>query len=797
METAWINGFLGSLIMCQTDNNIENIQLRVQGRVQGVGFRPFIFHLANQFSLSGSVCNTHSGLEIKLRGRKQALERFKHALSSNVPSTANITKIEYQSINHLTLPDDFRILDSNENIDSAPEVTPDLAICSSCIKELFSPNSRRFLHPFITCTQCGPRYSIISSLPYDRAHTSMSKFEMCNTCSDEYKIPNNKRFHSQTNACHQCGPSLSLFDNKGVLIEREDELELIDVCSQAIKDGKILALKSIGGFNLICDAKNTESIQRLRKLKARPDKPLAIMALNTASLEPLVHLDNLSQTQLQSASSPIVLLPTRQNNNDHIAPGLNTLGCILPYTALHYLLFHALLDRPEGINWLSEKQDIQLIVTSANLPGDPIIFENEICFEQASDMADYILSHNRDITAPTDDSVIQTGAPSAIIRYARGYAPASLPIAENIQANLASGAHLKSTFSLVQRDRVYISPHIGDLDSPARMERYGSTLAHYQHLFGKGIRHVYADMHPDYASTQFAEKLARQNNIPVSNVQHHHAHLLSVMAENSTNISEPALGLILDGNGLGMDNQAWGGELFFIDKQTIERIGHLEELDIPGGDIAAREIWRIGAKLVAKLSQSEALSLYEKELSSPIKADFILNGKHLQTSSAGRWFDAVASIIKLRQHCTYEGQAASELEAITKLEKAKSLLEINEENILLLSPIIPHILKCEDPNQAASLFHTEFIDGLIRWIKKQADRHQTTRVYCSGGCFQNRLLRESLNATLSAMKFRVYFNKKVPANDGGISLGQAYCSSQRPSHQTQQHTSEQTRLKQE
>lgn len=780
--------------MRQQDSDVASIRLKVSGRVQGIGFRPFVYRLAHSLSLTGSVRNTSSGLDIELNGQQAQLDEFRNQLLATKPSAAQVESIELERISPQISATSFSIIESETDSNSlslstnAPEVSPDLALCSSCLDELFDTNNRRYLHPFISCTQCGPRYSIIAGLPYDRDNTSMAKFDMCSTCQHEYSTPSNaKRFHSQTNACNDCGPQLALVDKKGIRLPLEQNQALIDFCAEQLKQGAIIAIKSIGGFHLICDAKNSESIKRLRKVKQRPDKPFALMALNTPSLEPIVELDSASLHELKSSHAPIVLLPkkrtlkpdSKQEEEDWLAPNLSDLGCMLPYTPLHYLIFHALLGRPKGINWLEEAQNYQLLVTSANLPDEPIVYDNDKCIEQLASLADFALLNDRDILAPSDDSVIQAGEPKALIRRSRGIVPTSIALLDKQAHSLACGAHLKNTFCLTQGDKAYISPYHGELDKPENFRRFQANIAHYQHLFGNRIDQYCADLHPDYVSTHFAEKNSQTSNSPLIKVQHHHAHLTSLLAEQTGQAKLPALALILDGNGLGDDNQAWGGELFYVDSKQIERIGHLEKIAIPGGDIATREIWRTGANLLAKTSREQAFEAYADSLKNELTSHFILNGTHHFTSSAGRWFDAAASIIGVRQECTYEGQAAAELESLARSasrDHVQSLVKIDEKNQLLLSPLLPYLSAMENKPQAAYLFHRELVDGLVRWLEKSSKQRQTKAVYCSGGCFQNRLLRESLNEHLTSQGFKVYFPIKLPANDGGIALGQAYLS---------------------
>lgn len=763
-------------------NKVVQQRLIVSGRVQGVGFRPYIFRLANELKLCGSVCNTHHAVTIEISGTPDAIEAFNQRMPRELPPNALIEHIESPPAAEFPPSKDFRVITSSSAITSNDifEVPADVGICKQCISELFDPDNRRYLHPFITCTDCGPRYSIIKSLPYDREHTSMNAFTMCQHCEQEYTDPKAKqRLHSQTNCCHDCGPRLH--------INKLPNNTAIDSCVKKLKAGAIIAVKGMGGFHLICDANNQAAVQMLRARKQRQDKPFAIMALNAASFEDLVMLNDNDRDLLQASTTPIVLLPKRTPIGEPsippaVADRVSDLGCMLPYTALHYLLIYKLLGEPKGQTWLHSKCPIQLIVTSANLSGEPIISgQSTDDYQALSQLADIVLDHDREIIAPSDDTVIQSGKPASIIRRARGLVPQAITLPSALGNEpgcvLALGAQFKNTFCLTKGDRAYLSPHMGELNSAKSYSRYQATIQHFRQLFEATIEASACDQHPDYVSTHFAEKHSVSNNLALFKIQHHQAHLAAIEAESHlfsrhTNY----IGLVLDGVGLGLDQQAWGGELFHAQPNHYARIAHLETLALPGGDIASQEIWRIGAHLLSKHYPDLVDQYYQPFLDSQLKRQFILQGTHLDTSSMGRWFDAIASLIGLRQKITFEAQAAMELEALAIQNpaiKATSAARIDSDNTLLLSPLLKPLLDASSPTVAAGYFMRELIDGLARWLTSACKQHQTNIIALSGGCFQNRILRETLTQTLTSLGFQVYLPKLSPANDGGISLGQA------------------------
>ena len=777
--------------------------LKITGNVQGVGFRPFIYKLASSLNLKGYVANDASTVRIEIFGPYAALEQFRQKLLQEYPIHARIDSITLKesNIEQPTTPKHFEIKASLNTtyLSVTKNIPSDQRICHACLKELFDPQDRRHHYPFINCTDCGPRYSLIKALPYDRHTTSMATFEMCSTCKTEYQSPSQRRFHAQPNACKECGPSLSLHQSDGKIAPCEDQI--IETARQ-LQAGKIVALKGIGGFHLMCDARNPEAVKTLRSRKHRPDKPFAIMVLNTCSLNTFAKLSDSSEKLLQSSPAPIVLLPKQAHCDDqlkHIALNVSDIGCMLPYTPIHYLLFQALSKGTLHNNWLDDinetVDDTVLVVTSANLSGEPIISDNESCLKKLVNIADYFLLHDRDIIAPSDDSVLNSPSsicPSSTIRRARGFAPQAIKLPESSPSILACGAFLKNTFCLTQGNQAYLSPHIGELESIESCLHFRESIERHIQLLGITPKAVVCDLHPDFYSSRFAEEYSRTHNIPLIKVQHHRAHIAAVLAEHLFEKDDAIIGLALDGVGLGDDNTAWGGELFYGPASSLQRIAHLSPLALPGGDIATKEIWRLGAALLSKLPDTHYYQEFAKHitklsklaLNNPAMENFITQTQHSTSSSAGRWFDAIASILHTRSQVSFEGQAAMQVEQLAglyceqfgELPKTKHMAKLKEDGMLDLYPIVPAIL--DTPIQtAAAQFHSEVIDGLLRWINWAAKDNTTRTVVCSGGCFQNKILRDELKHRLCLAGFKTYFPEKAPANDGGVSLGQAWIAS--------------------
>lgn len=732
----------------------ERIQIHVQGQVQGVGFRPHAYRIAQELELTGWVKNTAAGVLIEVQGK--AVSQFMTRLQTDLPALARITDFASKKIFLHEGEKQFEILASEEGHNQTI-ISPDTSICQNCLTELFDPSSTYYRYPFINCTHCGPRLSITRELPYDRAKTSMEKFRLCETCERDYRDPCNRRYHAQPTACNQCGPALSLSIN--------------DIAKK-IRQGEIIALKGLGGYQLICDAYNQESIKKLRDRKNRDAKPFALMVVNPISAKQIIELTEQEETMLVSAQRPIVLCRKKLSSlPDSIAPGLSHLGVMLPSTPLQYLLFNALGGDEDSCQWLSEFHESVLIVTSANAGGNPLVIDDAEAQTELASIADCIVSYNRQIVTRVDDSVMRivNNAPM-LIRRARGFVPTPIPLAHEIPVTLALGGHLKNTFCITRKDEAFVSQHIGSLSNKATIDFFHESLQYWQKFLAVKPERIAHDLHPDFYTTLFAES----EEISRFAIQHHHAHLAAVAAEH--HIIKPVLGLALDGYGYGADGTAWGGELFLLEKNKFTRLGSFYPLPQPGGEMAAREPWRMGASLLHHLHRPDEIStrfadyrdasliyqLLDNRINCPV------------TSSCGRLFDAASALLGIETISQYEGHAAMRLESIvTDLQIIPDGWCI-DENYFDMTPAIKFLLDVRDPVLGANLFHGTLIAGLAAWIKQVAFAKQLDTVLFSGGCFLNKILTEGLIDTLQKSKINVFLPRELPPNDGGISLGQAW-----------------------
>ncbi|MCF6776484.1 carbamoyltransferase HypF [Thiotrichales bacterium 19X7-9] len=738
---------------------MKALSLTLNGIVQGVGFRPFIYRLADNYHWKGFIKNTPLGVNIVLDILD--VEQVKTAILSNLPPLAKIDLFDIKYIEIKQAFDCFKILQSDHGA-ALTDVSSDIKICDDCLNELFDANSRYYLYPFISCTNCGPRYAAINQLPYDRDKTAFVDFNLCTNCQKAYTDPLNRRFHAQTTACSDCGPQLS------------DNLSNV---ATAIQKGQIIALKGNSGFHLIVDAKNKAALSELRKRKKRANKPFALMALNTQSINQYVEISDQEITELESFAAPIVLLKEKEAINlpNTLSPGLDKLGIMLPSTAIHYLLFYELLGRPTKSDWLKQKNDVLLVVTSANLSGDVVIADNDQAKEKLDQIADIIVDHNRVISMRCDDSVVVCNDNKTnIIRRAKGYAPKAIHLDERLPNILALGSHLKNTLCLVNKNKAYVTQHIGDLDSQYTVEYFCETLAHIQRLYAIKFDAIATELHPDFYPTEIAASL----NLLIYPVQHHKAHMASVIAEHQ--IQGDCLGVILDGYGYGDDAQAWGGELFLYnsEKFAFNRCGSLLPMSYFSLDKVQKEPWRMAVALKEQfnLQSLEYLDILprSKEFQQILK----LRRTNVTTTSCGRLFDAVSSLLNVCHYNTYEAEAAMRLESLVKQIKInRSLFEINDKNQLDLSALIHSVIneKINKSTQAASeLFHGSFAYALAQWIIKTAANNKVNQIILNGGCFQNNILLSQVYKQLNEHKLNVFIPKFLPFNDGGISLGQAF-----------------------
>lgn len=738
-------------------------RINVYGAVQGTGFRPFVFRLASELQLGGFVQNTSQGLTIEVEGENGAIDCFLERLQAQHPPFARLQYIETIDLE----PQNecrFCIRDSDCEGPVRVNILPDMATCSACLAEMQNPRDRRFRYPFINCTNCGPRFSIIEALPYDRPGTSMKHFVMCPACQAEYENPLDRRFHAQPVACPVCGPTIQFWDSHGKLVGEKEEA--LQKAVALLTSGKILAVKGLGGFHLMVDARNQEAVQQLRTRKAREEKPFALMFPNLEAVRVVCQLSELEERLLQSVQAPIVLLQKKENEPylaEAVAPGFPTYGVILPYTPLHHLLMQ-LLNFP-------------VVATSGNLSEEPIVTDEKEALHRLGGIADGFLVHNRPIVRHVDDSVVHVVAGvTQVLRRARGYAPLPIWIKDPLPEILAVGGHLKNTVALARDNQVFISQHIGDLDSPESRKAFKQVIEDLIQLLKFEPKAVACDLHPDYFSTRYAQGLG----LPVIPVQHHHAHVVSTMAEH--HLQGPVLGISWDGTGYGLDGTIWGGEFLLCDLHGFQRIAHLRSFPLPGGETAMREVWRCAVGLLHEVAGEDLWkwNLPPIEHTRPLRE---IMERALQkslnapvTSSAGRLFDAVAAILGLRQKSAFEGQAAMMLEFVANQAcKDWYPYKIQKKAPMVVDwqPMIMALLEDLKANVGVDVISARFHNTLLEMMVSVAREVEVEKVVLTGGCFQNKYLTERALERLQQEGFQVFINRQVPSGDGGLSLGQA------------------------
>lgn len=758
-------------------------QIRVSGQVQGVGFRPFVYRLAHELGLAGWVRNDSEGVEIAVEGDRPQVMRLIERLKSEPPVLARVEQVTHDLAQATTGLQGFTIAESR-NGKVLTGIAPDIAICPDCLAELFDPADRRYRHPFINCIQCGPRYTLTARLPYDRANTSMAKFTQCTACQDEYDNPATRRFHAQPNACPACGPQLGMYDAGWQAVACDDP---VAVAAARIRAGEVVAVKGIGGFHLVCDARNAATVARLRGGKRREEKPFAVMVLNTASARHYAQFREQDAALLQTGERPIVLLRQSagcERELQGIAPGLSRIGLMLPYAPLHYLLFHELLGRPAGQDWLQQPTPLALVMTSANPGGEPLVKDDSEARQSLSGLADAFLTHDRDILHRCDDSVMKwQGNAPAFIRRARGYTPRRIVLPFEGPPVLACGAWLKNTVCLTRGNEAFVSQHIGDLDHAGARLMLEETVAYLGDILDVRPQAVAHDLHPDFYSTQFAQAYAAQHDLPTTAVQHHHAHIAAVCAEHR--ITGPVLGLALDGVGLGSDGGAWGGELLHVDGAHCQRLGHLAPLTLPGGDRAAREPWRMAAAVLFDMQRAgEIVRRFPAQGAAATVVGMLQRRLNCTaTSSMGRYFDAAAGLLGVSEIQGYEGQAAMLLESLAERHGKVAPLALGyihtAQGDLDFRPLLIALADCRDAAYGAALFHATLAEGLCTWVQRGAARSGIDRIALGGGCFLNNILSQTLIDSLSAQGLHVLAAQQLPPNDGAISFGQAGIALQR------------------
>ena len=770
------------MLSLHTKSNVKGTEIFIRGTVQGVGFRPFIYNLACRLGLSGSVCNTGDGVVIHISCSVDRVASFVELIQSEAPVLSRITSIESHPAEVEICEGSFQITKSSGSSSSDASIPPDIALCDDCLRELQTETDPRFQYPFINCTNCGPRFTIVEKIPYDRKYTSMKTFPMCKACQQDYDDPANRRFHAQPNACGICGPEVSWHKSSGEKITTESPLAMTAV---ALSENSIVAIRGLGGFHLSCNACSKEAVSLLRKRKTRPDKPLAIMVPDIETARTLCHINQREESTLTSIAHPIVLLRKKDNNGlaENLAPRINELGVMIAYTPLHHLLFQ------------QDNCPTALVMTSGNSSGTPICIANEEALEKLDHLADYFLLHNRDIVTRIDDSVTRvTGKNDLVLRRARGYVPTPIQTKFTLPPSIGCGGGLKSTFCLGKKNSLFTSQHIGDLFNLESYDFYTESIEHLKDIFQIEPEIAICDMHPDYMSTRYAQELG----LPLYRVQHHHAHATAVMVEHG--LTDPVLAVILDGTGYGTDGTIWGGEILKVDLLDFERLGHLSHLPLPGGDVAATEPWRLGLAALYQLGGRESVEKYlpAQLLQIPeTKRNIVLsmlenNFNSPVTSSCGRLFDAVASLLGICQKMSYEGQAAIELEDQARRSLRSNwktelqLLDLPIQSFLLdgkekrweisstelIKTVLHEIKRGSKPSDISLKFHFLLIKSITELVLIFCANTQLNQVVLSGGCMQNAIILEGLQHCLTEHNIQVFTGENIPINDGGISLGQ-------------------------
>ncbi len=749
--------------------NLLRMRIHVNGIVQGVGFRPFVYNTARRLSLSGFVTNSSRGVEIEIEGIPSSIKEFKKELLHHPPPLSDIINSSFEEIPAQNSTE-FLIHRSLAGDGNETLISPDVSICPDCLRELFDPQDRRYLYPFINCTNCGPRFTIIKDIPYDRPFTSMSVFPLCADCKAEYEDPENRRFHAQPNACSDCGPQVWFEENQNPEpVSVRDAA--FDTAVTFLKQGKILAIKGLGGFHLAVDALNEEAVKRLRRRKNREEKPLALMMADLESIRKIAHVSDQEKELLQSPQRPIVLLRKKTESPvaHSVAPGNQRLGIMLPYTPLHYILFDRLRQNQD------KEKLTALVLTSANRSEEPIAIDNEEARQRLSDITDGFLMHNRDILVRGDDSVLFTlNEQTQFLRRSRGFVPRPYLLKESGATILAIGAELKNTICMLKGNRAFVSQHIGDLENVTANYFFNETVQTFKQILTCDPDNIVYDRHPGYFSSRWAKEQSGKKLIPV---QHHHAHMASCMAEND--LDEPVIGLILDGTGYGYDQTIWGGEILTGTYTSIERSAWLEPMPLPGGEAAIRQPWRTAAGYLyttfdGKPPELQTLSAYplqvigemiEKEVNTPY------------TSSCGRLFDAIAALCGIRGEVHYEAQAAIELmQLVSTLDVKPFEFEIGFPQIPL-RPIIRSVTKAilndQEQSLVAARFHVTLIELFALTLKTISKETGIQKIILSGGVFQNEVLLAGLQNRLAELQLISFTQQRYPMNDGGISLGQA------------------------
>ena len=765
---------------------LHRVRLSLHGLLQGVGFRPFVYKLAHEIGLKGWVQNSPQGVSIEVEGSREALDEFMLRLEKESPPNTVFHDMESSQLEPVGY-ERFKIKTSENSGGQSTLILPDIATCVDCLREIFDPSNRRHLYPFTNCTHCGPRFSIIESLPYDRNHTSMKQFQMCGSCQSEYENPQDRRFHAQPNACPDCGPHLEFWDTQCLSIKQES----LERAVNALESGAILAIKGLGGFHLMVNACDDQAVRRLRDRKCREEKPFALMFPDLSNVRNACELSLQEEQILLSPEAPIVLLQHKLNTGCareeigiSVAPSNPYLGAMLPYTPLHRLLM--------------DRLGFPVVATSGNISDETICTQEDEALNRLQGIADFFLVHNRPIVRHIDDSLVRVVLGSQqVLRRARGYAPLPITVKEEIAPRVGVGGYLKNTIALAKDRNIFVSQHIGDLGNAQTISTFEDTFESLVKLYDIQSSLVACDFHPDYPSTQWAEKNP-ETNIPV---QHHVAHVFSCMAEHD--LSGPLLGIAWDGSGYGLDGTVWGGEFFHITSESIHRIARWRPFPLPGGDMAVKEPRRSALGLLyevlgeAAFDRSEVLKPFSIEEVAVLETMLEKKINCPMTSSCGRLFDAVASLAGVRQTNSFEGQAAMELEfsvqrhlsesfypvdlieveLLKRSEKFSGCYDLNLKYQLDETPLVQELLEDILENRSLNLMASKFHNTLVESIVTVAKRVGEERVVLSGGCFQNKYLTEQAIQRLRREGFRPYWHQRIPPNDGGLALGQIFAAS--------------------
>lgn len=774
---------------------MNRVLINIKGLVQGVGFRPFVYNLAKSLNLKGSVANTTDGVTIDIEGEDVTF--FIEMLSKEAPPLSKIINVDITPMPFCGYKG-FEILKSRDN-GSSTLISPDISVCDDCLKEMFDKTDRRYLYPFINCTNCGPRYTITKAVPYDRQNTTMSVFSMCPECEAEYNNPRDRRFHAQPDACQVCGPEVKLVVSHQLSAVSQNQ-NPIKTAIQLLKEGKIIAVKGLGGFHIACDAKNKDAVERLRKGKRRNNKPFALMAPDIAAIERYCEVSEEEKQILNSNKRPVVLLRKRADADslpDAVSPDNQYLGFMLPYTPLHYLLFFYFLSGLTADSYQLSANFDALVMTSGNLSEEPIVIDNDETISKLSAIADAFLIHNRDIFMRTDDSVVRSHflrhkAKPLFIRRSRGYAPDPITLHDEGPEVLGCGADIKNTFTLTKGSYAIPSQHIGDMENYETVKFFEESLRNLKAVYRVNPVAIAYDLHPNYLSTQWALSQSQISNlksqIQYFGIQHHYAHIASVMAENG--IKRKVMGIAFDGTGYGIDGNLWGSEFLIADPDGFKRAGHFKYIPLPGGEMAVREPWRTAVSYIKDIAGDEAMHYlgaigfiekYGKDnLNNILK---IIDNREFSplSSSAGRLFDAVSAMLGICDRNTFEGEAAMALESYAKddIDDDYPVDVIFKEKIIVdfsltLLRLIEDMACGAGKDIIATKFHNTIVTVIERVILKLNTIYKLYDAVLSGGVFQNMYLIRNTMDRLRSIGINVYINEKVPSNDAGISLGQAY-----------------------